>query len=83
MNLESTVQKYILPELENDLERTERLITIVESLEDKQKLAFTALVRKQKLFNENMNKYVTLCREHVRLYGIHTHIQKYSCSYFF
>ncbi|KAI8080901.1 armadillo-type protein [Thamnidium elegans] len=65
MNLESTIQKYILPELENDLERTERLITIVESLEEKQKLAFTALVRKQKLFNENMNKYVKLCQEQI------------------
>lgn len=67
MNLENTLQKYIFPELDNDVERTERLITIVESLEPKQRLAFTAVIRKQKSFNENMNQFVKLCEDHVRI----------------
>jgi sister-chromatid-cohesion protein PDS5 len=65
MNLESTIQEYILPEIENDAERTERLITVVESLSEKQRLAFTALVRKQKASNENMQRYVKLCKNNV------------------
>lgn len=66
MNLESTLHKFILPELDNDIERTERLIIIIESLEDKQKLAFTGLVRKQNAFNVNMNTYVKMCQDRVR-----------------
>jgi sister-chromatid-cohesion protein PDS5 len=65
MNLESTLNKYIFPQLENDTERAERLVTIVGSFGEKQKLAFTALVRKQKLFNENMNTYVKMCENAV------------------
>ncbi|KAI8352060.1 hypothetical protein BD560DRAFT_477874 [Blakeslea trispora] len=49
MNLESTLLNYILPENENDAERTERLVVVVESLTEKQTLAFTALIRKQKI----------------------------------
>lgn len=65
MNLESTLHKFILPEIENDAERTERLITMIESLEEKQKLAFTGLVRKKSAFNSNMQNYAKLCQDHM------------------
>lgn len=65
MNLESTLHKYILPEIDNDAERTERLINIIESLEDKQRLAFTGLVRKKNAFNTNMNIYAKMCQDHM------------------
>ena len=65
MNLESTLLTYILPENENDAERTERLIVVLESFAEKQKLAFTALVRKQKMFNDNLHKYIDMCEKAV------------------
>jgi len=59
------LHKYIFPEDDNDAERTERLVTVVDSLKDKQKTAFLALLQKQKLFNENMMTYVEMCENHV------------------
>ncbi|KAI7902740.1 armadillo-type protein [Cokeromyces recurvatus] len=48
---------FLYLENENDVDRTERLVTIYDSLQSKQRLAFTALIRRQKLFNENMHDY--------------------------
>lgn len=64
-NIESTFQKFILPENDNDAERTERLVSVVDSLKDKQKVAFLALLQKQKLFNENMYTFVEMCENNV------------------
>ncbi|KAI9485716.1 MAG: armadillo-type protein [Benjaminiella poitrasii] len=61
MGLENTLLNHILPENENDAERTERLVTVYDSLQPKQRLAFTALIRRQKLFNENMHDYIKRC----------------------
>ncbi|KAI8348451.1 armadillo-type protein [Choanephora cucurbitarum] len=69
MNLESTLLTYILPENENDAERTERLIVVVESFAEKQKLAFTALIRKQKMFNDNLHKYIDMCEKAISSKG--------------
>lgn len=63
--LESALHQFILPQIDNDVDRTERLITIVDSLEPKQSLAFTALLRKQKAFNDHMHTYVKMCEDHV------------------
>lgn len=65
MNLESTLHKFILPEIDNDTERTERLITMIDSLEDKQRLAFTGLIRKKSAFNSNLNTYAKMCQDHL------------------
>lgn len=75
MSLESTIQEYILPEIENDADRVERLITVVGSLSEKQRLAFIALVRKQKSFNENMQRYVKLCENHVSCLLMEAYLQ--------
>ncbi|EPB84270.1 hypothetical protein HMPREF1544_08990 [Mucor circinelloides 1006PhL] len=64
-NIEFILHKYIFPEDDNDAERTERLVTVVDSLKDKQKTAFLALLQKQKLFNENMMTYVEMCENHI------------------
>lgn len=64
-NIESTFQRFILPENDNDAERTERLVTVVGSLKDKQKVAFLALLQKQKLFNENMYTFVEMCENNI------------------
>ncbi|KAI8087857.1 armadillo-type protein [Gilbertella persicaria] len=62
MDMEHALLKYILPEDENDEERTERLVVVFESLHEKERLAFAALVRKQKMFNENLHTYVDMCQ---------------------
>jgi hypothetical protein len=86
MSLESTLHKFILPQIDNDSDRTERLITVIESLQPKQKLAFTALIRKQKAFNENMNTYVKMCEDNVSLpfyiKSIHMHSMFTQCFFF-
>lgn len=46
--LEHTVHEYIIPTIMDDKERTERLITVFGSFDQKGKIAFLALVRKQK-----------------------------------
>ncbi|KAG1562450.1 hypothetical protein G6F49_000907 [Rhizopus delemar] len=44
MALEDTLFTYIFPYNEDDQQRTERLITVLETLEQRQKLAFTAIL---------------------------------------
>ncbi|KAI9267841.1 armadillo-type protein [Sporodiniella umbellata] len=44
INLEETLLNYIFPYNEDDQQRTDRLITVFEALEDRQKLAFTAIL---------------------------------------
>ncbi|KAI8992505.1 armadillo-type protein [Pilobolus umbonatus] len=60
MGLEKTLLKHILPFNDNDSERADRLVTVVESLQPPQRLAFTALVRKQKRFNDDFHKYADM-----------------------
>ncbi|KAL9541955.1 hypothetical protein MBANPS3_008853 [Mucor bainieri] len=64
-NIESILQKYIFPENDNDAERTERLVVVVDALKEKQRVAFLALLQKQKLFNQNMLTYVEMCENHM------------------
>lgn len=72
VNLESTLNNYILPQVDNDSERAERLVNVVGTFGEKQKLAFTALVRKQKLFIENMHTYVNMCENAVSFGTLNT-----------
>lgn len=65
MTLQDTLLAYIFPYDEDDQQRTERLVTVVESLEEKQKLAFTAIIRKQQRFNDDLQKYVRMCEDEV------------------
>lgn len=65
--MEHIINNHILPENENDAERAGRLVTIVASLDEKQKLAFTALMRKQQSTNENIHRFVTLCQDLVSI----------------
>jgi hypothetical protein len=65
MILQDTLLAYIFPYDEDDQQRTERLVTVVESLEEKQKLAFTAIIRKQQRFNDDLQKYVRICEDEV------------------
>ncbi|KAI8646023.1 armadillo-type protein [Parasitella parasitica] len=64
-NVEAIFQTFIVPENDNDAERTERLVTVLDSLKDKQKIAFLALLQKQKLFNENMLTFVEMCEKNI------------------
>lgn len=72
MCLEETLLKYIFPMNENDEERAERLVTVVDSLTPKQRLAFTALIQKQKAFNQNMQQYLKFCENLVRIQTKHS-----------
>lgn len=65
MCLEETLLKYIFPYNEDDEKRTERIVTVVDSLTPKQRLAFTALIQKQKTFNQNMQQYLNICENTV------------------
>lgn len=71
MSMERIINNYILPENENDSERAERLVTVVSALDERQKLAFTALVRKQQITNDNIQKYVKLCEDLVSFNCVH------------
>ncbi|CEP19463.1 hypothetical protein [Parasitella parasitica] len=64
-NIESILQTFIIPEDDNDADRAERLVTVVHSLKDKQKVALLALLQKQKLFNENMLTFVEMCEKNI------------------
>ncbi|KAG0164485.1 hypothetical protein DFQ30_009873 [Apophysomyces sp. BC1015] len=59
--LESTIIQYILPENTNDVERTERLVTVLASLENRAEVAFSALIQRHKTFMESMQQYVRTC----------------------
>ncbi|KAI8988168.1 armadillo-type protein [Mycotypha africana] len=65
MNLEQTLNQYILSENENDQERAIRLVTVASSFQPRQKTAFTALIRKQKHFNTQLQNYVEMCRDYL------------------
>jgi sister-chromatid-cohesion protein PDS5 len=82
MALEDTLFAYIFPYNEDDQQRTERLITVLETLEQRQKLAFTAIVRKQKRFNDDMHKYLRI-GESMASYFLSIQMTKvniYNCS---
>lgn len=66
MNLEEALFAYIFPYNEDDEQRTDRLISVVETLEERQKLAFIALVRKQKRFNDDLQKFRQMCEDKVK-----------------
>ncbi|KAG1456183.1 hypothetical protein G6F55_006644 [Rhizopus delemar] len=63
MALEDALITYIFPYDENEQQRAERLVVITETLEQRQKIAFTAIIRKQKKFNDDMHKYLKMCED--------------------
>lgn len=67
MALEDALITYIFPYDENEQQRAERLVVITETLEQRQKIAFTAIIRKQKKFNDDMHKYLKMCEDMVYL----------------
>ena len=48
VTLEATVNQYLLPYIENDKERTERLVLMIGSFGPRAKNAFRAYIHKQK-----------------------------------
>ena len=46
--IESTILQYVLPPLSDHEQRTERMLTVVDSLNDKQRTAFLSILTRQK-----------------------------------
>ncbi|KAI8878089.1 hypothetical protein K501DRAFT_229043, partial [Backusella circina FSU 941] len=65
MTLESALQEYIFPEDEDDSERVDRLVAVVGSLERKAEIAFSAILKKQKSFMDEMQKYLEICEANI------------------
>ncbi|KAI8379771.1 armadillo-type protein [Radiomyces spectabilis] len=61
--VESTMVSFILPENPDDEERTERLVTVFGHLEQRARVAFLALIRKQKIFSEVLRKFINVCEQ--------------------
>ncbi|KAI8141303.1 armadillo-type protein [Fennellomyces sp. T-0311] len=59
--LESTVNQYILPYIESDKERTERLVLIIESLGSRSKSAFRAYIHKQRSCTVSVHRFIKAC----------------------
>lgn len=46
--VEKTLHEYIFPPMDDDLERTKRLVSILEMVDERSKYGFVSIIRKQK-----------------------------------
>ncbi|KAF7727823.1 hypothetical protein EC973_006936 [Apophysomyces ossiformis] len=59
--LESTLLRHIFPTNTDDIQRTDRLVTVIASLESRAERAFSSLIQRQKSFMEHMQHRLIGC----------------------